>query len=105
LIASGWHTCAIAMRLVCDAALADSGSWGAPGLDYLKWPNPVRPGDALMLRATVLDVRISNSRVGLGIVKWRWQLFRQDGDEVLDLVTNSFFDVKSDNRSSAPPPM
>jgi acyl dehydratase len=59
LIASGWHTCAIAMRLACDTALSDSGSWGSPGLDYLKWLAPVRPGDSLMFRATVIDVRRS----------------------------------------------
>ena len=56
LIASGWHTCGIAMRLAADAALAGSESFASPGLAYVKWPNPVRPGDALRLRATVLDV-------------------------------------------------
>lgn len=49
LIACGWHTCSIAMRLACDAALSGGESWGSPGLDYVKWPYPVRPGDSLSL--------------------------------------------------------
>ncbi|MFM0347877.1 MaoC family dehydratase [Paraburkholderia sp. RL17-347-BIC-D] len=93
LIASGWHTCSIAMRLAYDAALSDSGSWGSPGLDYLKWPEPVRPGDFLTFRATVIDTRRSRSVPSLGIVKWRWQLFNQHQTDVFDTVANSFFEV------------
>jgi acyl dehydratase len=92
LIASGWHTCAVAMRLAYEAALVDSESWGSPGLDYVKWPAPVRPGDALTFAGAVLDVRRSTSRPSLGIVKWRWQLFNQNGAEVLDTTANSYFD-------------
>lgn len=93
LIASGWHTCGVAMRLVVDAALAGSESFASPGLAYVRWPNPVRPGDLLSLRATVLDVRRSSSRAGLGILRWRWQLFNQDAIEVLDLEATSLFDL------------
>jgi len=91
LIASGWHTCAIAMRLVADAALAGSESFASPGLEYVKWPNPVRPGDALRLHAEVLEVRRSASRADLGILRWRWRLLNQVGGEVLDLVATSLF--------------
>lgn len=91
LIASGWHTCAIAMRLVADAALQGSESFASPGLAYVKWPNPVRPGDALQLRAEVLDVRRSRSQPELGILKWRWQLFKPQRVEVLDLEATSLF--------------
>ena len=59
LIASGWQSCGVAMRMVCDEILADSESFGSPGLAYLKWENPVRPGDALKLRVDVLDVRVA----------------------------------------------
>jgi acyl dehydratase len=93
LIASGWQTCAIAMRLAVDAALRDSESFGSPGLDYLKWPNPVRAGDALSLRAEVIGTRRSKSRPSLGMLHWRWQLFNQDGAEVLDLTATSLFDL------------
>jgi acyl dehydratase len=95
LIASGWQTCAIAMRLAVDAALADSESFGSPGLDYLKWPNPVRPGDALTLHAEVLEVRRSHSQSWLGILKWRWQLLNQHERSVLDLTATSLFDLTS----------
>ena len=93
LIASGWHTCGIAMRLVADAALAGSESFASPGLQYVKWPNPVRPGDSLRLRAEVLDVRRSSKQPTLGILRWRWQLFNQKGAEVLDLEATSLFNL------------
>jgi len=89
LIASGWHTCCIAMRLVADAVLVGSESYASPGLASLKWPAPVRPNDTLKLTATVIDVRLSSR--GLGILRWRWQLHNQNGQEVLDLEATSLF--------------
>ena len=91
LIASGWQTCAIAMRLVADAALSGSESFASPGLRYVKWPNPVRPGDALRLRAEVLSARRSDSKKTLGILEWQWVLFNQHDAVVLDLVATSLF--------------
>jgi acyl dehydratase len=100
LIASGWHTCGIAMRLAADAALAGSESYASPGLAYVKWRHPVRPGDALSLTATVLEVRRSRGQHGLGILRWRWQLHNAAAIEVLDLEATSLFDL---SRSSPPP--
>ena len=94
LIASGWHTCAIAMRLVADAALAGSESFASPGLQYVKWPQPVRPGDVLRLRAEVIGVRVSERRPSLGILDWRWQLFNQRELCVLDLQATSLFQLR-----------
>lgn len=91
LIASGWHTCSIAMRLVAEAFLTGSESFASPGLNYIKWPAPVRPDDALMLKATVLEAR--PSRKGLGVLRWRWQLHNQQGIEVLDLEVTSLFKI------------
>jgi len=91
LIASGWHTCAIAMRLVADAFLAGSESYASPGLSYIKWPHPLRPGDELKLTATILEKRVSKSNPSLGIVRWRWQMHNQLGHEVLDLEVTSLF--------------
>ena len=91
LIASGWHTCAIAMRLAADAALEGSESFASPGVAHIKWPHPVRAGDALRLRATVLETRRSRTQATLGILRWRWQLFNQTGNEVLDLEATSLF--------------
>ena len=91
LIASGWHTCGIAMQLVVGAALAGSESFASPGLAYVRWPNPVRPGDALKLIVDVIEVRRSESKPRLGILRWRWQLINQRGLEVLDLEATSLF--------------
>lgn len=89
LIASGWHTCAIAMRLAADAALRGSESYASPGVAHVKWPAPVRPGDDLSFVGTVLEVR--RSRSGLGVLRWRWELFNQWGAQVLDLEATSLF--------------
>jgi acyl dehydratase len=90
LIASGWHTCAIAMKLVVNGILKDSDSCGSPGLEYLKWPAPVRPGDELRLRLEVLETK--SSRTGeFGIVRWRWHMSNQHAQTVLILVATSLF--------------
>jgi acyl dehydratase len=93
LIASGWHTCAIAMRLAADAALEGSESFASPGVEHIKWRHPVRAGDALTLRASVIGTRVSRKQATLGILHWRWQLFNQDGTEVLDLEATSLFEL------------
>ncbi|MFN9470619.1 MaoC family dehydratase [Acidovorax sp.] len=93
LIASGWHTCAIAMRLIADKALHGSESFASPGIEYIRWPHPVRPGDQLVLTATVHEVRRSSSKPGLGILRWRWELANQDGAAVLDLIAISLFQL------------
>jgi len=94
LIASGWHTCSLAMRLTVDNFLQDSDSFGSPGLVYLKWLAPVRPNDVLMLRATVLEKRVSAKNPLIGVMRWRWQLRNQDQVEVLDLEATTLFDLK-----------
>jgi len=94
LIASGWHTCSIAMRLVVEAALAGSESFASPGLEHVRWPNPVRPGDALRLVADVIEVRRSEKRPTLGILRWRWRLFNQRELMVLDAEVTSLFKFK-----------
>lgn len=93
LIASGWQTCGIAMRLVVEGALQDSESFGSPGLEYLKWLAPVRPGDALTVLAEVLDVRRSARKPSLGVLRWRWQLANQRDEDVLDLIATSLFEL------------
>jgi acyl dehydratase len=94
LIASGWQTCGIAMRLVAEAALQGSESFASPGLQYVKWPHPVRPGDQLRLVATVVETRRSDKQPTLGILRWRWQLFNQTPAMVLDLEATSLFDLR-----------
>ena len=93
LIASGFHTCAIAMRMVAAEVLPGSGSMGSPGLDYVKWPHPVRPGDTLTLKVNILESKRSNSG-NVGVIHWQWQLFNQDEIVVLDLAATSLFTLK-----------
>ncbi len=93
LIASGWHTCAIAMRLAVDAVLHDSESFASPGMNYVEWPHPVRPGDRLTLLATVIEARRSTARPTLGVLRWRWQPRKDGGVDVLDLEATSLFDL------------
>lgn len=95
LIASGWHTCGIAMRLIADKVLHGSESFASPGLAYIKWPHPVRPGDTLTVQATVLEARVSRSQACMGILRWRWQMRNAQGVEVLDLEATSLFDLAS----------
>ncbi|MDH3537332.1 MAG: MaoC family dehydratase [Gammaproteobacteria bacterium] len=99
LIASGWHTCGIAMRLVVDKALTGSESFASPGLKYVRWPAPVRPGDRLSLHAEVLEARRSSRSPELGILHWRWHLFNQHEIEVLDLEATSFFDLSTGQKT------
>ncbi|MDH6592147.1 acyl dehydratase [Variovorax sp. TBS-050B] len=95
LIASGWHTCAIAMRLVVAAALEGSESFASPGIERVRWPSPVRPGDALRLVADVIEVRRSGKRPTLGILLWRWRLFNQRDQMVLDAEVTSLFRLEA----------
>jgi acyl dehydratase len=91
LIASGWHTCAMVMRMMCDAYLLDSASVGSPGIDGLKWLKPVRPGDTIRAQRTTLESRASQSRPGIGIVKNRWEVFNQEGEMVMSMEGYGMF--------------
>jgi acyl dehydratase len=93
LISSGWMTCSIAMDLAVRSVLADSESIGSPGIEQLKWLNPVRPGDELELRIEVMETRVSRSG-SVGIVKWRWVLTTQANVPVLDLIATSLFQIR-----------
>jgi acyl dehydratase len=83
LMASGWHVCAEFMRMFCDELLLDSSSLGSPGVDTLKWQQPVRPGDVLSGTTTVLETRTSRSRPDVGILRLRQEVFNQAGERVM----------------------
>jgi acyl dehydratase len=74
LAASGWHACAILMRLNCDGFLLDAASMGAPGIEEVKWLRPLRPGMTLSVRRRVLETRASKSRPGMGLVRFLFEL-------------------------------
>ena len=86
LIASGWHTAGIMMRMLVDHYLSRVASLASPGLDELRWPAPVRPGDSLRLRATVVEARRSRSKPDRGLVRTQSELINQN-DEVVLRVT------------------
>lgn len=86
LIASGWHTCSVAMRLMCDGYLLESSCIGSPGLEELRWLKPVRPDDKLRLRATVLEQTPSRKQRGRGTVKFRWDVLNQNNDVVCSMI-------------------
>ncbi len=94
LISSGWLTCAVAMELAVKNVLADSESIGSPGVEQLKWPAPVRPGDVLSLRIEVLEARVSRSG-SVGVVRWKWLLTNQHGVTVLETQATSLFEIRS----------
>jgi len=85
LCASGWHTCAMAMRMMCDAYLLDSASLGSPGIDAVRWLKPVFPGDTLFAHMEVTAARPMASRPGVGLIHSRWTLRNQHGDAVLTM--------------------
>lgn len=83
LIASGWHSCGLLMRLVADGFINASSSMGAPGIEELQWLRPVRPGDRLRARYTVLETKVSRSRPEMGLVRLRYELVNQKDEVVL----------------------
>ena len=90
LIASGWHTACMAMRLIVDHYLSEVSSEGSPGIDELRWLRPVRPGDQLSVRATILDARLSRSRPERGIVRSQIETLNQDEEVVMHLTSTIF---------------
>lgn len=88
LAASGWHTAAVTMRLLVDSGVNPAGGIVGAGFDELGWPRPVRPGDELHVESEVLDVRISKSRPGQGVIKLRTTTLNQDGQAVQVMVGN-----------------
>ena len=85
LCASGWQTCALTMRMMCDDYLNRSASLGSPGVDQLRWTRPVHPGDTLRVRMTVLQARPMASKPGVGLVQSRWEVFNQHDALVLSM--------------------
>lgn len=86
LCASGWHTAALCMRMMCDAYLLDAASLGSPGVDELRWTKPVFAGDTLRWKMTVLEQRPSKSKPQMGSVLSKWEVFNQHGDLVMHMT-------------------
>lgn len=88
LIASGWHTCAMFMRMVCDAQEDESrmATLGSPGFDDLRWLTPVRPGDILSVRSKILSAEPSRNKPDRGTVRVQTQVCKQTGEVVLEMI-------------------
>jgi acyl dehydratase len=91
LIASGWQSCGVLMRLMCDAYLNESSCVGSPGIDEIRFLRPVRPADTLRFRSTVLDCAPSRTQPGRGTVTFRWELLNQHEEVVLSMVGRQFY--------------
>ena len=94
LIASGWHTAALVMRLLVENYLAAESSLGSAGLDELRWPHPVRPGDTLRVRATVAEARRSLSKPDRGIIKTVVEAVNTEGQTVMRATAINFVLVR-----------
>ncbi|MDQ3065596.1 MAG: MaoC family dehydratase [Actinomycetota bacterium] len=91
LIASGWHTGSIWMRLYVDAMLETAASQGSPGIEELRWLAPVRPGDTLSGRLTVLETTPSERRPDRGTVRIRGEMVNQEGVTVMSMTSRGHF--------------
>jgi acyl dehydratase len=92
LIASGWHTCAMVMRMMVDSYLRDSASLGSPGVENVRWLKPVRPGDTIRAQRRVLETRASQTKPRIGIVKHRWEVFNQHDELVMSMEGYGMFE-------------
>ena len=96
LCASGWHTCAMAMRMMCDAYLLDAASLGSPGMDNIRWLKPVFPGDTLRMRMEVLEARPMASKPQVGLTRSRWEVRNQHDEPVLTMEGWGMFRRRGD---------
>ena len=85
LIASGWHTAGVMMRLLADNFISHVASMASPGVDEIRWLIPVRPGDTLSIRVTVLEARLSRSKPDRGIVRSLVEVLNQNKEVVMSL--------------------
>jgi acyl dehydratase len=91
LSGSGWHTCAIMMRMIYDGFLHESSSLGAPGVDEVRWVRPVRPNDELTIRVTCLEKRDSKSRPEVGLVRFNLEMLNGKEEIILQSSYSGFF--------------
>ncbi|MEQ8232328.1 MAG: MaoC family dehydratase [Gammaproteobacteria bacterium] len=91
LITSGWHTCAMMMRMLVDHYISSVASLGSPGVDEVRWLRPVRPGDVLRVRVSVLDARVSRSKPDRGLVHSAIEVLDHDDNVVMTMKTLGFF--------------
>ncbi len=94
VVASGWHTCALTMRLVVESLPIEGGAIGG-GVDELRWPNALRPGDTIRLTSEVIEMRTLKSRADVGLVTFRVTTLNQRGEPVQSMVPNLFAPIRA----------
>ena len=103
LIGSGWHSCALTMRLIAEDFLLESTGMGAPGIDEVKWLRPLLPGDSLSVRRTVLETKASRSRPQMGLVRFRLELLNGRDEPVMEQTNWVMFGRKGSGVERQPP--
>lgn len=94
IIASGWHVISAGMRLIVEGILTGeqgAGSLGSPGADEIRWLKPVRPGDTLTMHAEVIETIPSKSRPDRGVVKLRYRMRNQHGEDAMTMIGIGMF--------------
>jgi len=94
LVASGWHTAALTMKMLTEAEMDISGGLIGAGMEELKWPTPLAPGDTIHVRVDILESRASKSRPEIGIVRARIRTLRDDESAVLQMTANLIVPAK-----------
>ena len=94
LIASGWHTASLMMGLLVAKYLDSATSLGSPGIDELRWPAPVRPGDTLSVRVSIIEARRSRSKTDRGLVRSHVEVRNQVGDTVMTVTAMNLIRCK-----------
>src|SRR5262249_44087780 len=97
LVASGWHTCCVLMRMLSDDFLGDASFMGAPGVEEVKWLAPIRPGERINARATVLETRPSRSPPDIGFLKFRFELTTAADQRVMRLIVSRMWGRRAGN--------
>lgn len=94
LCASGWHTCAMFMRVLCDGVLKNAASMGAAGIDEVRWMKPVRPGHILSAKSVCTSKRLMSSRPNVGICQMKHEIYNQHGEMVMTMENAQFLAVR-----------
>ena len=95
LIASGWHTCSMLMRMMVDHYISEVSSLGSPGVDEIRWRVPVRAGDILRARITITETRASQSKPDRGVVRSSIEVLNQNDEVVMTLSSMGLFKRRS----------
>lgn len=102
IIASGWHTIGMTMRLMVDHLINGSASMGSPGVEKLRWIKPVRPGDVLTLRGLIVEVKASASKPDRGVVTTEYELRNQNGEVVMTMRGKGMYGRRPASSSASP---